>query len=238
MYPQRLPIVNSDDGTWGNILLQYLQLQHVNTGTDSAGNGGHQNVTITAGTSSAAPLTLNSGTLLSTPATGSVEFNTDSLYFTISTGSVRKTVAMYDDSSGATGDTYYRTSSGAFSRLPIGSPGQILTVSSGLPAWSSGSTSNSNDYAIASKSSNYTIANSDAVILASASSSSVTITLPAASSCSGYQFSVKRIDNTYANTCTINTTGGDTIDGQSSILLNVQYVSLNMISNGSGWYLT
>lgn len=37
--------------------------------------------------------------------------------------------------SDATGDVYYRNSGGAFTRLPIGSNGQALTVSSGLPAW-------------------------------------------------------------------------------------------------------
>ncbi|HVA10683.1 MAG TPA: hypothetical protein VNG32_00760 [Candidatus Dormibacteraeota bacterium] len=133
--PQRLPIVNSDDGTWGNILVQYLQLQHYNDGTDNPVNGGHQNVTIRAGTASAAPLTLASGILLTTPAAGSVEFLTDRLYFTQSTSTIRKVLAAFDDSSGANGDTYYRDSSGNFVRLGVGSTGQVLTVASGLPSW-------------------------------------------------------------------------------------------------------
>lgn len=37
--------------------------------------------------------------------------------------------------SDATGDIYYRNSGGNFTRLGIGSPGQILQVTSGLPAW-------------------------------------------------------------------------------------------------------
>lgn len=37
--------------------------------------------------------------------------------------------------SDATGDMYYRNSTGEFTRLPIGSEGQILKVVSGLPAW-------------------------------------------------------------------------------------------------------
>ena len=37
--------------------------------------------------------------------------------------------------SDATGDIYYRTAGGAFARLGIGSTDQVLTVSSGLPAW-------------------------------------------------------------------------------------------------------
>lgn len=37
--------------------------------------------------------------------------------------------------SDATGDIYYRNSSGILTRLPIGTTGYVLTVSSGLPAW-------------------------------------------------------------------------------------------------------
>lgn len=37
--------------------------------------------------------------------------------------------------SDATGDIYYRDSFGALHRLPIGSPAQVLTVSSGVPGW-------------------------------------------------------------------------------------------------------
>lgn len=40
--------------------------------------------------------------------------------------------------SDATGDVYFRNSSGFFSRLGVGASGQVLTVVSGLPAWSTG----------------------------------------------------------------------------------------------------
>lgn len=136
--PQRLPIVNSDDGTWGDILRQYLMKEHYNDDTDNSVNGGHQKITVRAGTSSAgtAPLKFTSGTLLSSPEAGAMEFNTDSLYFTQTTSATRKKVAIYNDASGATGDIYYRDSSGYFVRLAIGvSDGKVLTVASGLPAW-------------------------------------------------------------------------------------------------------
>jgi hypothetical protein len=81
-YQQRLPAVSGDDGIWGNILNQFLMLQHVNTGVDAPTNGGHQVVTIAAGTTAAntAPLTFTSGSLMTTPQAGSVEFLTDRLY--------------------------------------------------------------------------------------------------------------------------------------------------------------
>lgn len=138
--PQRLPIVNSDDGVWGDIIRQYLMKEHYNDDTNNASNGGHQKITIRPGTSAAgtAPLKFSSGPLLSTPEAGAVEFLTDKLYVTQTTGTTRKVIAAYDDTSGAAGDVYYRDSSGNFVRLPIGSSSQVLTVSGGLPSWQSG----------------------------------------------------------------------------------------------------
>lgn len=235
--PQRLPIVGSDDGTWGSIIRQYLMKEHYNDDTDNPVNGGHQNVTIRAGTTSAAPLTFTSGSLLTSPATGSMEFNSDSLYFTITTGTTRKKVAIYDDSSGATGDTYYRDSSGNFVRLGIGSAGQVLKVSSGspaLPAW--GASSSNSNFTTGTQTSNYTITSSDTVVFADATSGNVTITLPAASGLSGYRFYIKRIDNA-AHSVTVARSGSDTIDGLTSLTLDVQYTALAVVSNGSVWYI-
>lgn len=232
MAEQRLPIVNSDDGVWGDIIRQYLMKEHYNDDTDNPVNGGHKTVTIRAGTATAgtAPLKFTSGTLLSTAEAGAVEFNTDSLYFTITTGTVRKKVAIYDDSSGATGDLYHRDSSGNFIRLPVGSNGKTLRVSSGLPAWSDVT------FATSTKTSNYTIGATDTVIFANATSGNVTITLPTASSTSGYRFYVKRIDSS-SNTCAVARSGSDTIDGQTSVSLDLQYTSLTIVSDGSAWYI-
>lgn len=231
--PQRLPIVNQDDGVWGDIIRQYLKKEHYDDGTDNPVNGGHQNITVRAGTASAAPLTFSSGTLLSTPAAGSVEFNTDSLYFTITTGTTRKKVAIYDDSAGATGDTYYRDASGNFVRLPVGSTGQTLRVSSGVPAWASGS-----GFTTTTKSSSYTVTASDTVIFADASSANVTITLPLASGLGGYRFYIKRIDSSTTNTVTVSRTNTDLIDGMTSFTLDQQYTAFAVVSaGGTAWYI-
>lgn len=232
MAEQRLPIVNSDDGIWGDIIRQYLMKEHYNDDTDNAANGGHKTVTIRAGTATAgtAPLKFTSGTLLGTPEAGAVEFNTDNLYFTITTGTVRKKVALYDDSAGATGDLYYRNSSGNFVRLGIGADGKTLRASGGLPVWSDAT------YATSTKTSNYTITGTDVVIFANATSGNVTITLPTASSNAGYRFYVKRIDSS-GNTCSVARSGSDTIDGQTSMSLDLQYTCLTVVSDGSQWYI-
>lgn len=235
MPPQRLPIVNGDDGTWGDILRAYLLKEHYDDGTDNPANGGHKTVTIRAGTADpgTAPLKFTNGTLLSSPEAGAVEFNNDNLYFTITTGTTRKKVALYDDSSGAAGDLYYRDGSGNFVRLGIGGEGQALTVSSGLPIWDDAA---SPTFATATKTSSYTIGSSDTVIFADATSDNVTITLPVASGLPGYRFYIKRIDGS-GNTVTVQRSDSDTIDGMTSFTLDLQYTALGVVSNGSAWYI-
>lgn len=135
--PQRLPIVSGDDGSWGTILNQYLKKEHFDDGTDNAANGGHKTITVKAGTTAAntAPIKLTSGSLMTTPEAGAIEFLTDRYYVTQTTSATRKVVAAYDDTSGATGDMYYRDASGNFIRVPIGSPAYVLTSVGGVPVW-------------------------------------------------------------------------------------------------------
>lgn len=134
--PQRLPIVNNDDGVWGDILRQYLKKEHTDDGTDNAANGGHQHITLIGSTGAAgtAPITFTAGTNLSTAVSGAMEYDGTSYYLTPSSAT-RKKIAIYNDASGATGDIYYRDSSGNFTRLAAATNGNILTLASGIPAW-------------------------------------------------------------------------------------------------------
>jgi len=161
MVEQRLPAIDGDEGHWGEILNQFLTKEHYNTGTDNPINGGHKTITVQAGTATAgtAPLKFTSGTLLSTPEAGAVEFNSDTLYFTQTTSATRKKIAAYDDTGSAKGDIYYRDNSGYFTKLGIGSTGNFLTVSSGLPAWTStlSSATIDNSNTVTLKDSNFTL---------------------------------------------------------------------------------
>lgn len=77
--------------------------------------------------------------------------------------------------SDATGDVYYRSAGGILTRLGIGSAGQVLTVSSGLPAWqapSSGITLNATNGVIPVKSTSTSFTDSPL----SVSSGNVTLT--------------------------------------------------------------
>ncbi len=231
--PQRLPFVNGDDGAWGDIINQYLKKEHYDDGTDNAANGGHQKITIRPGTAAAgtAPLKFSSGAVMSTPEAGAIEFNNDKLYFTQTTGPTRKTIAAYDDGSGAAGDTYYRDSSGNFVRLAAGSNGQVLTLASGIPAWQSAT------LITASKTASYTLTASDSVVLVDATTAAVTITLPVASTVSGQIYHVKRTDST-TNTVQISRSGSNTIDGQNnSIVLALQYTTISLVSDGANWFI-
>ncbi len=58
-----------------------------------------------------------------------------------------------------------------------------------------------------------------------------TITMPTAVSNTGL-YTIKRIGN---NTVTISFTGGQTADGSASLAINVQNVSLNLVSDNSNW---
>ncbi|TAL14766.1 hypothetical protein EPN95_01820 [Patescibacteria group bacterium] len=137
---QRLPVVNSDDGVWGDDLNAFLGKEHYNgdatltPGTST--NGGHKTVTLQPGTATAgtAPLKFATGTLLGTAEAGAVEFNTDKLYYSTTTPT-RMTVAAYPTVGGATGDLYYRSSTGSLTVLPVGSNTNVLTLASGVPTW-------------------------------------------------------------------------------------------------------
>jgi hypothetical protein len=83
----------------------------------------------------------------------------------------------------------------------------------------------------------YTVGTSDTVVFADATSTNVTITLPAASGATGYRFYIKRIDSSATNTVTITRSGSDTIDGLASFTLDMQYTAFAVVSNGLAWYI-
>lgn len=70
---------------------------------------------------------------------GTNTFQWNNIYsqnITTSFGTINGTLSL-NLGSDAIGDIYYRNSSGVFSRLGIGGTGQVLSVNSGLPFWSS-----------------------------------------------------------------------------------------------------
>ena len=62
------------------------------------------------------------------------------------------------------------------------------------------------------------------------------MTLHNASDVAGRQYTFKKTDAT-ANQVVVSGTGSDTIDGQSTYTLTNQYEVINVVSNGSEWYI-
>lgn len=86
---------------------------------------------------------------------------------------------------------------------------------------------------VLSKTANFTAAGSD-VVLCDATAGSFTITLPSVT-VNGRTVTVKKTDAS-ANTVTISPASG-TIDGAASLVISTQWVSYDLVANGTNWYL-
>jgi hypothetical protein len=72
--------------------------------------------------------------------------------------------------------------------------------------------------------------------LANCAVNPLTIQLPSASSVSGQQFIVKKIDSS-ANAATISTTSSETIDTANTYVLSSQYMAAGVQSDGSNYWV-
>lgn len=129
-----------------------------------------------------------------------------------------------------TGDVIYSSSGTTASRLPIGSTGDVLTVSGGIPSWASPLES------VVTKTTTYTATTSDDTILADTSGGTWTLTLYAASGNSGRKLKIiKTTSDTTA--LTIDGNGSETINGSTTTTINTQYETLTLQCDGSNWFI-
>jgi hypothetical protein len=125
-----------------------------------------------------------------------------------------------------------------------GTDTQILTTNgTGNLSWSD-NTDCSNNYTIKSVSSTpYTILNTEQHIEIDSSTLAITLTLPeisAIDTANDYKIYIitDTGGNSTTNNITINRSGSDTINGETSMVLNVNYSSVTLKSNGTNkWYL-
>lgn len=73
-------------------------------------------------------------------------------------------------------------------------------------------------------------------VLVDASGGNVTVNLPAASGNSGETIMVKKTDNS-VNTVTIDGNSTETIDGNLTEVISGQYDSIQVVCDGSNWYI-
>lgn len=90
-------------------------------------------------------------------------------------------------------------------------------------------------YVTVVKTANYTAAD-DSVILCDATSAGFTITLPSAASSTSRKYEIKKTDST-SNVVTVDANASETIDGSLTKLLESQYQSISIVSDGSNWFI-
>lgn len=122
---------------------------------------------------------------------------------------------------------------GVLARLAVGAAGEILAVTSGLPAWEALGTQ---PFPIVEKSGDYTLTDAEYTCLVDASGAERTITLPAAAGASGRVYVVKKIDSS-ANKVLLDGDGAETVDGAVTQELLLQYEALMVQSDGTEWWI-
>lgn len=104
------------------------------------------------------------------------------------------------------------------------------------PAGPAGADAIGGPVAISTKSANYTVVNSDNVLLANATGGAITFTLPTAAAGVGQVFFFKKIDSS-ANAMTIKGNGSELIDATNTQSTTVQYETFTVVSNGTQWWI-
>ena len=193
-------------------------------------------------------VTAAAGTLTGTTLASNVVSSSLTSVGTIATGTWNgTTIAIANGGTGATtataafdalspmttaGDIIYGGTSGTGTRLAKGTDGQVLTLASGVPTWTSGVST------ITSKAVSYQITTSDNYVIAT--SGSITFTLPTASGNTGKEFTIKNISS---SNVTIATTSSQKIvvdsanNAATSVTLGIEASNnwIRVISDGAQW---
>lgn len=82
----------------------------------------------------------------------------------------------------------------------------------------------------------YTLDYTYDIVLCNCAGGAITLNLPAAADSNGWEYTITKIDST-ANSVTIDGNSSETIDGETTKVINFQYTSLTITCNGSGWYI-
>jgi hypothetical protein len=134
----------------------------------------------------------------------------------------------------AVGDLIYASSTTNYTRLTIGSTGQVLKVSGGLPAWASAASTLS----VTTQTTTYTIGANDDIILGNPNSASFTMSLPVSSG-SGKVYIIKYITSVdLSKVITVARAGSDVIvdagGSVTSTTLNTIGEEIQIVDAASG----
>jgi hypothetical protein len=136
------------------------------------------------------------------------------------------------------GDTIIRNGSNVTDRLAIGTAGQVLTVSGGLPVWSAPGGSGYNITTVTTTSSSPSDTTGERILLCDAATAggNITINLPTAVSNTA-KFTIKKIDSG-SNKIIIDPNSTQTIEGLTTWELFSQYDSISIVSDNANWMIT
>lgn len=76
----------------------------------------------------------------------------------------------------------------------------------------------------------------ETIILVNATSGATTITLPSASGYANKVYTIKKIDSS-ENEVTVDGTGNETVDGETTKTIAFQNTAMQLVSNGTNWYI-
>jgi hypothetical protein len=223
-------IVNADVATGAAIA--HTKLANITAGSVLLGNGSN----VPTATALSGDVTVTSGGVT---AIGATKVTNAMLAGSIDlTAKVTGTLPIGNGGTGittaATGDLIYASGTNTWAKKAIGSTGDVLTVSGGVPAWSAPSGSN---YTVTSQTTTYSILTTDAVVLLSDAGASFTATLPTAVGVTGKKYILKKT-NSSTNTVTIATTSSQTIGSIGTTRkLCTQDETWVVYSDGSNWQI-
>lgn len=89
---------------------------------------------------------------------------------------------------------------------------------------------------ITTKTADYSLTSYDFTVLCDATAGEVILTLPYAAYVNGHIYSIKKVDST-RNPVTITTILPDTVDGNQTTHIDLQWTSISIQSDGANWYI-
>jgi hypothetical protein len=132
----------------------------------------------------------------------------------------------------AVGDLLYANTTTTLTKLPVGTTGQVLTITAGAPAWATPSAS-----APVTKTADFTLADGESWVINNKSGSTCTVTLPAASSYTGRQVTFKNMQAQLLVSASSNVVPLDSTSAGTAILLDVVGNWATMVSDGTNWVI-
>lgn len=142
-------------------------------------------------------------------------------------------IANLDGLLTTTGDTYYASAAATPARLGIGTTGQVLSVSGGVPSWAT--ISSSPVFPATAVSSNISIASGNAYMIDT--SAARTLTLPGSASIGAEIHIFDATGSSATNNITVANNGLNINGVADTLLINKAYAAVNLVYVGSayGW---